>query len=114
MKINIRTINVYLLLSLFGMVFLSNAAVAQDQVVYIKIEVDGLSCPFCAYGLEKNLKKIKEAKDVYISVKDGYTTFSVPKNSSPSEEDLKVIVENAGFATRKIIFSETPFKTDEG
>ena len=29
----------------------------QQQLVYVKIEVGGLACPFCAYGLEKKIKK---------------------------------------------------------
>ena len=27
-----------------------------------EVQVDGLGCPFCAYGLEKSLKNLKESK----------------------------------------------------
>jgi len=103
----------YLML-LLGMSFLvvNVTALAQNQS-YVKIEVDGLSCPFCAYGLEKNLKKVDGAKDVYISVKEGYTTFVVPGDSQPSEDTLTKIVEDAGFTARKISYSETPFVKDD-
>ncbi len=32
---------------------------AESDTQKIKIKVEGLYCPFCAYGLEKQLKKIK-------------------------------------------------------
>ena len=33
----------------------------------ITIEVDGLACPFCAYGLEKNLKEIDGVENIEIN-----------------------------------------------
>jgi len=101
-----------LMLAMIGMLVLSHEVVAQDTKTYVRIDVDGLSCPFCAYGMEKNLKKVKGAKQVYISVQDGYTTFNVPKDKQPTEEALTKIVEDAGFTARKIRFSPTPFKKD--
>jgi len=81
----------------------------QEKRIYIKIDVDGLSCPFCAYGIEKYLKDIEGAKDVFISVEDSYTTFNVPGNKKPTEKELKKVVDNAGFTARKVSYSDKPF-----
>ena len=74
------------------MVSISNLTSAQQAPVltYVKVQVDGLSCPFCAYGLEKKLIKIKGAKDVLISVDDAYATFNVPKKNQPDNLAVRV------------------------
>ena len=81
----------------------------ETDKIYIKIEVDGLSCPFCAYGLEKKLKQAG-SKDVLINLEEGEATMSVPKEQQPTEEELRKIVKDAGFTPKEIIFSKTPFK----
>lgn len=107
------------ILSLLLMLILSMATgstvLAQDQIqekerIYIKIQVDGLSCPFCAYGLEKKLKEVKSARDIHIDVKEGYATLNALKENQPGEAELKEIVKKAGFTARSIGFSETPFE----
>lgn len=86
--------------------------VEQEERTYVKIQVDGLSCPFCAYGLEKKLKEVEGAKDIYIDVKEGYATLNVLKETQPTHEELEKIVKDAGFTARAIDFSETPFEKD--
>ena len=102
-----------IVVAMIGMLVFSHEVVAQDTKTYVRIDVDGLSCPFCAYGMEKNLKKVKGAKKVYISVTGGYTTFEVPTDKKPTEETLTKIVEDAGFTARKISYSPTPFAKDD-
>lgn len=95
------------------MTFLGGMVQAQtsSEWIYIKLEVDGLSCPFCAYGLEKKLKKIPGATDIYINIKEGFSTIKTPVESKPSEEKLIEVVKEAGFSPRSILFSEKPFAT---
>ncbi len=88
------------------------AQVYTQKVSYVSIYVDGLSCPFCAYGIEKKLKKIKDVKEFDILMKEGIVRFNVPIESKPSEEELIKIIEDAGFTSRKIMFSKHPFKED--
>lgn len=89
----------------------TSSAQETSEKTYIKIVVDGLSCPFCAYGLEKKLKKVSGSENVLISLTEGEATMSVPKHKKPTQEELKKIVEDAGFSPREISFSEEPFKT---
>jgi copper chaperone CopZ len=83
-----------------------------DDKTYIKVWIDGMACPFCAYGLEKKIKKIDGASDLFIEINEGYISFSVKSDKVPSEDDLKTIVKEAGFFARKIEISQTPFKQD--
>jgi mercuric ion binding protein len=113
MKTVIKT-GIIVLVTLFA--FLTTTSVnAQNNTnaekTYIKIEVDGLSCPFCAYGLEKKLKKVAGSENVLIELTEGEATMNVPKDQQPTKEELQKIVKDAGFTPKEIIFSKTPFKT---
>ena len=85
-----------------------------SEKTYIKIVVDGLSCPFCAYGLEKKLKQVAGSEDIFIGLTEGEATMRVPKDQKPTEEQLRKIVKDAGFTPRTITFSKIPFKTEKG
>ncbi len=91
----------------------SGTTSSENDTTYIKMRVDGLACPFCAYGLEKKIKKIDGASDLFIEINEGYITFSVPDWKKPDEAALKKLVKEAGFTARDITFSKKPFKTHE-
>ncbi|WP_159518582.1 heavy-metal-associated domain-containing protein [Sunxiuqinia indica] len=76
---------------------------------YVKVEVKGMACPFCAYGLEKQLKKINGAKEIYIDIQKGYATFRVSGKNDVTKEKLDKIVIDAGFKPGNITFSNKPF-----
>lgn len=113
----------YIKLSLMGMLLLLGMASSlfalpkqeaeashEAPRVYVKIQVDGLACPFCAYGLEKKLKKLQGVQEVNISIKGGYVTLSLPQKDELTEEKLRQLVKEAGFTARGITFSAQPFK----
>ena len=110
-----RTIAISIAMLFIASLGTTNSANAQEtsEKVYIKIQVDGLSCPFCAYGLEKKLKNISESKDISIELTAGEATMSVPKGRQPTKEELEAVVKEAGFTSREITFSDEPFETKE-
>ena len=77
---------------------------------YIKLQIYGMSCPFCAYGLEKNLKSLKGAENFYVDIKSGIATLDVPASTKVSKNELKKIVSNAGFELKSVEFSNKPFR----
>jgi len=66
------------------------------------IQVDGLSCPFCAYGLEKHLKKINGVKGVEINMKTGKATVALKSGAQVDDTALSEAVKKAGFTARGI------------
>ncbi len=72
------------------------------QVTDATVRVDGLSCPFCAYSLEKQLKKVNGTGDVAIEVNDGIAELSARKGESLGIDDLDEAVGKAGFTPRGI------------
>lgn len=112
MKTIIKSTAIFTLLLIIGLSISLNAIYAQATIkkVYIKINVDGLSCPFCAYGMEKKLKQVAGSENVYIKLIEGEATLDVPESQKPSEDELRKIVADAGFTAREIIYSDKPFK----
>ena len=72
------------------------------QVTDATVRVDGLSCPFCAYSLEKQLKKVNGTGDVAIEVNEGIAELSARKGESLGIEELDEAVGKAGFTPRGI------------
>ncbi|MGB3591258.1 MAG: cation transporter [Nonlabens sp.] len=87
----------YLLLLL--LVTGSAFAKAQSQKTMDKyeIQVDGLGCPFCAYGLEKKFKEFKGIKDVAIDIETGDFSFLYPSSNALTMEQVTEQVKKAGY-----------------
>ena len=72
-----------------------------QQVV---VRVDGVSCPFCAFGLEKRIGLIAGVQDVKIEFKAGKAIVSLEEGAAVSEAALRQAVKEAGFTAREITF----------
>lgn len=99
------------LVLLFSMVSSTvvNAQTNKQEFTYVKVEVKGLACPFCAYGLEKKLKDVDGVTTIKIDVKEGLAYLTVLKSKKPLKKTLEKIVTDAGFTPSSIVFSEKPF-----
>jgi len=62
----------------------------------VKIEVKGLACPFCAYGLEKRIKETG-AEKVKIYVDKGQAQATYPEKRPLDLDALKEAVRKGGF-----------------
>ena len=72
------------------------------QVTGVTVRVDGLSCPFCAYSLEKKLKAVDGVENLAIDVKEGVATFEPAEGKVADFEALPEAVKKAGFTPRAI------------
>lgn len=80
---------------------------------YVKLEVEGLACPFCAYGLEKKINKIDGVENFDVNIKEGYVTFNVPKEKKVDKDELKNIVADAGFSLKNAVISDKPLANNK-
>ena len=83
--------------TVFLMLAVIFTAFAQDGRDKFLVQVDGLGCPFCAYGLEKKFKEFKGIKDVKIDIETGDFSFSYPSEKALSISDVEKQVEKAGY-----------------
>jgi len=86
-----------------------NLSVSDGGKTYIKIWVDGMACPFCAYGLEKSIKKLSGVENLFVDLNKGFIVLTVLSEKIPSEAILKKLIKEAGFVARKFEYSDKPF-----
>lgn len=72
-----------------------------DAIVY----VDGMACPFCAYGIEKKLKNLDAVQEMEVQLEEGRVLLAFEEGQSLTKEDIQGAVKNAGFTARKIEFA---------
>jgi len=77
------------------------AGPAMAAIDHYEVQVDGLACPFCAYGLEKKLKKLPGAANVQIELNTGWASFDV-LSGVLLPEPVQAAVRDASFTPRDI------------
>lgn len=70
--------------------------------VSYQLRVDGLSCPFCAYGIEKKLGALEGVQSVETNIKDGVVIVIMKDGATLDETTAKKAVKEAGFSLRKL------------
>jgi len=73
-------------------------ALAEPQTYALK--VDGLACPFCAFGIEKQLSKINGVGTLKTDVKAGVVRLTMKDGRLLDKTDAKRAVDRAGFTLR--------------
>lgn len=95
----------YIFITIIGlMLALSTTEIqAQDNSKdAFTVKVDGLGCPFCAYGLEKKFKELKGINDVNIDMETGIFTFTFPTDKALSVQKVENQVDAAGYTAVKV------------
>jgi len=87
------------LIALF-VAMLSTAAFAGGN--QYTLGVDGLGCPFCAYGIEKQLSAIEGVESIETDIKSGQVVVTLVEGKSLSEEVARQAVKDAGFTLRSL------------
>ena len=62
-----------------------------------QLRVDGLACPFCAYGIEKELKRTEGVAGIAIDINAGTVTVTMAEGATMTEAKASQIVKDAGF-----------------
>lgn len=71
------------------------AAVPADEIY--RLRVNGLACPFCAYGIEKKLGNTEGVEIIDIRINEGLVLVSVGEQSHFDEALARRLVEESGF-----------------
>lgn len=73
-----------------------------QQMDQVSVKVEGLGCPFCAFGLEKKMKTLDGAQQIQIDVETGMMQFSVPMANRVTEAQIDAKVSDAGYTAKHI------------
>ena len=83
------------------LVFITASAFGADETV-LEIDIDGMTCPFCVYSLEKELGKLSEVKQVLISLKSNKARLTLKEGTHIDSDTLQEVVLSAGFTPGEV------------
>ena len=92
-------------LALALMLFTTMAAFAEPQTY--ALQVDGLACPFCAFGIEKQLSKIDGVDELDTDIKAGVVLLTMKDGVLLDETVAEQAVERAGFTLHGLELVQT-------
>lgn len=76
------------------------------QGLTYQVGVDGLACPFCAYGIEKQLQKLDGVKQVAVDIEKGQVLVTMADGKALDRSQVEQAVKKAGFSLRSFEPSE--------
>jgi mercuric ion binding protein len=82
-----------------AMALLWNTAVFAAGTEY-QLRVDGLACPYCAYGIEKKLKQVEGVEAIDIDLNKGVVTVKCAEGVTLTEAQMAKLINDAGFTLR--------------
>jgi len=88
---------------LLTLLFSINAVAAES--IY-KIRVDGLACPYCAYGIEKKMNEMDGVKFLDMDLDKGIVTAKTKDGITLQEQTMTQLFQDAGFTFRNMTKTE--------
>ncbi len=74
-----------------------------DDPRQIEVTILGMSCPFCAYGVEQKLKRLDGVVELEVVLETGLATITLEEDADVSNALLQKTVKEAGFEVAKIV-----------
>jgi len=75
---------------------------AQAAGLRYVMRVDGLACPYCAYGVEKKLKAIEGVERVDVDLDKGLVVVDAREGVVLTDEQMRKLMKDAGFTFRSM------------
>lgn len=98
-------------LAIFVLPFIS-VQNASAEIKSIEIKVDGLTCPFCVFGVEKKLKALDEIESVNTNLKSGMIEVALKQGKAVDIDRLNEAVRKSGFTPGDIKINANGTFTD--
>lgn len=84
-------------IALLALVAAAVSAAALAAGPRYRIEVDGLACPFCAYGIEKQLQRIEGVAELTTDIGAGAVIVTMQEGHTLERSRVAQAVDRAGF-----------------
>ena len=88
-------------LSLALAILIGGAGAARADELYA-LRIDGMACPFCAYGVEKHLRKLEGVETASVQLGAGTVALTIAPEKHLTFWQIKEAVEKAGFKASEI------------
>jgi mercuric ion binding protein len=99
---------------LFIAALLMLSFMAQAAERRYELYVDGMACPYCAYGIEKKIKAIDgvDKSSVEIKLNDGLVIFEADTPEPMDQASLKTLINDSGFTLRQFQVQPSTLKQE--
>jgi copper chaperone CopZ len=77
------------------------------EVSRVEMQVNGMTCPFCVYGIEKKLKSVEGIEDAGANLRTGIVDIRLKKDKPLNVEKLNEAVRESGFTPGRIKIKAT-------
>ncbi len=67
---------------------------------HYEMRVDGLACPYCAYGIEKKFKAMKGVEKIDVDLDKGLVTVETDDQTVFTDQQMKKFFKDSGFTFR--------------
>jgi len=88
------------------LVVLGLGGVRSSGAADIVLRVDGLACPFCAFGVEKKLLAVPAVEGIDVRMNEGKVILQLREGARLEVAALNAAVEDAGFTLRKVLIED--------
>ena len=85
------------------LLFLAMSTAAFADGTQYRMRVDGLACPYCAYGIEKKLGKIDGVEKIDVDLNNGLVTVNVAEGVTLTDAQMAKLFTDAGFTFRSMV-----------
>ena len=102
------------LLLAISVALLLRVAPAEAGFLSAELTVNGLSCPFCVFGIEKKLLDVHGVRDVEVFLDEGRIALTFQPDSEATVDELEEAVEKAGFELAAVSLEVSGELLEEG
>lgn len=75
------------------------------QLLSASVEIDGLTCSMCSYGVQKSIEDLRFVEGVSVDLNENIALVQFKKDVTVSILDLSQSIRAAGFSVRRLIVS---------
>lgn len=68
----------------------------------VVVEIDGLACPFCVYGLERQFNRLEGVERAKVDLGEGKAQLTLKPEATVTETAIREAVRKAGFKASEI------------
>ncbi len=83
--------------ALLGLLLALPPSAGRAEILYSELRINGLVCPFCAFGIEKKLRHVEGVERVTVLLDEGVVQLEFAERNGVTFSDLRDAVSAAGF-----------------
>ncbi len=82
---------------LLGLLLALPPSAGRAEILYSELRINGLVCPFCAFGIEKKLRNVEGVERVTVLLDEGVVQLEFAERNAVTFGELRDAVSAAGF-----------------